>query len=506
MTNLRIQISGKGLRRAGLLVALPALIAVHACTDLSENPLSAITPDNFYQNEEEVIGGLAAVYAQMRGTLWGYYNLSEVSTDEIIVPTRGQDWYDNGRWLEIHRQNWSPTSPVGLDDLNGTWVDIYTGITRANVLLGALENVEVANENVVRAELRTLRAFYYYLLMDMFGGVPIVTDTEIKPRERNTRQEVFQFVVSELQAARAALPLTWPEEMDGRMTQGAADAILASAFLNAPVWTGTPRWQDAADAANRIINSGVYSLATNWRSNFTPDNHLSPELILKVKHIEQPDMGMNFVWRSNHYNQTPSGWNGFSTLAETYYAFDQDDERIKIFQVGQQFDPVTGQPLMTRDGRPLVFTPEIKDATQASESEGARLVKWTYELGTPPNQMSNDFAYFRLAEIYLIKAEALNELGQTAEALRIVNMLRERVFDVPEPVTGMSQAAVRDLILEERLFELAGEAKRRQDLIRQDKYLMPWAFKDRGEPYRVLMPIPQTQIDANPLLEQNPGY
>lgn len=490
-----------------LLLASPALMSLQGCTDLSESPLSAITPGNFYQNEGEVIGGLAAVYAELRGTLWAYYNLSQVSTDEHIVPTRGSDWYDNGRWLEIHRQTWAANSPSGLVDINDAWNNAYSGVSRANVLLEAIEDVPLSNKETIVAEVRTLRAFYYYILMDLFGGVPIVTTTEIMPRERATRTEVFNFIESELNEARQALPLKWEEGMHGRITQGAADAILASMYLNAEVFTGTARWQDAVDAANRILNSGVYSLAENWRDNFVPDNHLSPEIIFVVKHAPVADLGMNFVYRANHYNQNPSGWNGFSTLAETYYAFDEDDQRRQIFQVGLQVDPVTGQPLKDRTGAPLFFTPEIKDATQASETEGARIVKWPADPNGVVNGHGNDYAYFRLAEIYLIKAEALNELGQTDEAIQIINMLRERVFDEPEPLAGtFTQASLRDRILQERLFELTAEAKRRQDLIRHGDFTMPWAFKEAGEPFRVLMPIPQTQIDANPLLEQNPGY
>ncbi|MGH7446398.1 MAG: RagB/SusD family nutrient uptake outer membrane protein, partial [Longimicrobiales bacterium] len=107
---------------------------------------------------------------------------------------------------------------------------------------------------------------------------------------------------------------------------------------------------------------------------------------------------------------------------------------------------------------------------------------------------------------YLIKAEALNELGQPAQAMQIVNMLRQRVFDPDRPALEITQDAVRERIRRERLFELAAEAKRRQDLIRHDRFTLPWAFKAAGQPHLVLMPIPLTQLDANPLLEQNPGY
>lgn len=516
-----VTFGGRVRRRIAVCLALPTLLTPLACTDLDESPVSSIAPDNFYQNQAEVLSGLASVYAVLRSTLWGYYNLSEISSDEMVVPTRGSDWFDNGRWIEIHKQGWTANSGSGLDDINGTWNDLFSGIARANIVLDALQNVTVADQAAVEGELRTLRAFYYYMLMDMFGGVPIVTDTEIMPRERASRADVFNFIESELNAVRAALPTSYAATENGRVTQGAADAILASMYLNAEVFTGTvsatglqkgsPRWQDAIDAVDRILNSGAYSLATDWSSNFTADNFGSPENILVVKHLNQSGLGLNFVMRALHYNSlaVASPWNGFSTIAETYYAFDPDDERIGIFLVGPQLNLNTGQPIMDRAGNPLVFTPEINDITQATEGEGARIVKWLPDQNAQAENNSNDVAYFRLAEMYLIKAEALNELGQTAAAVDQVNIVRERVFDPPKPLSAgsFSQASLRDRILQERLFELTAEARRRQDLIRHGKYTQSlWSFKDVTDPYRILMPIPQPQLDTNPLLVQNPGY
>jgi hypothetical protein len=516
-----MRISIRGVRLLVLLLLSMTGLAATGCTDLDESPTSFITPDGFYTNEQEVIAGLASVYATTRNTLWGYYNLSQVSSDETIVPTRGQDWFDNGRWIEIHQQAWNPNSTSALDDINGTWNDLFGGIARANVVLDALTRVTVPNQGQVEAELRALRGFYYYLLMDMFGGVPIVTDLEIMPRERASRAELFNFIETELNAARGSLPASWPADMHGRMTQGAVDAILASMYLNAEVFTGTvstgglqpgtARWQDAIDAADRVINSGTYSLATDWRSNFEEDNYLSSENILVAKTLNEVGLGLNFLLRALHYNslsQGPSPWNGFATLAETYYAFDQDDDRIDIFLVGPQVDLSTGEPINDRSGNPLVFVPEIGDITQATEGEGARIVKFPPDPNNVAENHGNDMTYFRLAEMYLIKAEAMNELGMTAAAVDIVNMIRERVFDPDEPLNAadFNQDTFRDRILQERLFELTAEAKRRQDLIRHGQYTTPWAFKDQVDPYRILMPIPQTQIDTNPLLVQNPGY
>ena len=495
------------------------LAPIMGCTDLTEVPKSSISPENFYANEAEVIGGLASVYAQLRATTDEYYNVTEVSSDEIIVPTRGTDWYDNGKWLDLDRQTYTPNSPGGLDNINSVWVELFRGVARANVALAAVEKVNFASKPIVQAELRTLRAFYYYLLQDLFGGVPIVTDVAIQPRPQNTRAEVFKFIEDELNATRAVLPPTWAPEWNGRLTRGAADAILASLYINAEVFTGTvsatglqrgtQRWQDAVAASDRLINSGVYSLATNWRSNFTADNHTSPEIIMAVKYIAQDGLGLNFLMRALHYTQYDAlqPWNGFATIAETYGAFDPDDRRREIFLEGRQFNLITGAPVNDRAGNPLVFTPNIDDPTKAGEGAGVRIAKWPVDPAHVAQHNGNDYAHFRLAEIYLIKAEALNELGRTAEAISLINLVRARNFATPEPVAaGLSAAAVRNAIVSERLFELTAEGKRRQDLIRANRWSAAWFNKAVREPYRVLMPVPQIQIETNPLLKQNPGY
>ena len=522
----------RAVKLFALLVVAPVLGLLPACTDLTETPASSITPDNFYKNLDEVNGGLASVYSQLRyifngGGLGdpGYWALSEVSSDEMIVPTRGGDWEDNGRWIELHDQTWTANSNAGISFINDSWVVTFRGITRANVVLAALENVSVPNKPVIQAELRTLRALFYYELMDLFGGVPIVTTTEIVPRPKNTRKEVFDFIDKELNETRLVLPDSWPAEMNGRMTKGAANAILANMYLNAGVFAaaapsataynscmtvqigGVTACQAAINAADRILNSGVYTLATDWRANFRYDNHLSPEIILAAKFINDPDLGFHIIQTSLHYNQfSASPWNGFSIVAAAYNAFDPADLRRSVFLVGPQVQIETQAPVTERapSTARLSFTVTIGNEKDARENEGVRFLKWPYDPGHVQQGNGNDFAYFRLAEMYMIKAEALNEITPgSAPALVLLNQLRQRVFTPPKPLTVID----RDAILRERLFEFAVEGKRRQDLIRNGKYTAPWEFKTATTAsYRILFSIPQTQLDANPLLVQNTGY
>jgi hypothetical protein len=512
---------------AGLVTLL--LVPMQACTDLNEVPSSSITPNNFFRNEAEVLAGLAGVYAQLRGTApnASYYTMSEISTDEMVVPTRGQDWYDNGAWLEMHNMTWTASSIEGLGDINGVWNTAYAGIARANVFLSAVANVTVPDKDGIIAEARTLRAFYYYMLMDFFGGVPIVTTTEIAQRPRNTRREVFDFIESELIAARdSGLPATRSAADNGRITQGAADAILANMYINAGVFTKdnginasaynscqgvtVSGGQDACDAAiaaaDRLINSPNYQLAANFGDNFSPDNDQSPENIFVVKYIAQNALGNVWVMQGLHYNQfgPPTPWNGFATLAETYDAFDPADLRRQVILIGPQNNVLTGQPVNDRQGARLVFTDTIQDIRAATEGEGPRIYKYPADPNHVAENNGNDFVWFRLGEMYLIKAEALWAKGSPDAT--ILNPLRTRAGLAP---LGTIDAPT---LLRERMFEMLGEGKRRQDLIRFGQYTgrVDPAYmaggKQSADGHYVLMPIPQTQLDANPNLTQNPGY
>lgn len=518
MRILPVKITTRKASVAALLMATAVAVSVQGCTDLTETPTSTITPDNYYHTQAEVIGGLAGVYANMRTTLDEYWNISEVSTDENVVPTRGSDWYDNGKWLELHRQTWTPTSAAGVDNINSAWANLWSGVAKANAVINALQPNQIPNQAVVESELRTLRAFYYICLMDLFGPVPIVTTTEIKERTQNTRAEVLKFVETELVAARTALPAKWDASNYGRITQGAVDAMLVSIYLNAEVYGGTvtaagltkgpARWQDVVTVADRIINSGTYTLASNWGSNFVATNQNSQENIFVVRFSTVDGLGFNMNMKSFHYNLANfGGWNGFSTLADTYNTFDDADARKKIFLVGPQVNLNTGAPALDRAGNRLVFTPDIKDVTQASEGEGARIYKFPIDPSVTNQHEPNDFPTYRLGEIYLSKAEAQNELGQTAAAIALVNTLRARVFTPAKPLaTTMTQAQARTAIYNERLFELTNEGKRRQDMIRFGSYTAKFQFKDVAAPYRILMPIPASQLATNSLLKQNPGY
>ncbi len=528
-----------------LALLAPVALTLQSCTDLDEETFGVVTPDNFFQTPEEVLAGLAPVYAQLRAFHWSFWNISQHTSDETLVPTRGTDWDDSGRWRALHQHTWNPGDPVAEQDFNGAWVDAFTGVARANTVLA---NVEASSADIdkagISAELRLLRAYYYYILLDFFGRVPIVTDPAVdedNPPGNNTRAEVFNFVLTEVNEIRGSLPTKWDANNFGRVDQGVADALLTRLYLNAEVFGGSvtagglqrgpAMWDRVVEAADRVLNSGNYSLAGDYFQNFRVNNHTSPEIIFATTFLAKGGLGLNFQMRTLHYNQIPqTPWNGFSTLAETFNSFDPVDKRTKFFLVGQMyaqpnegclgsecFSDTSSPPLTDRNGRPLIFTPEFFDPLgnrvtgnpiNVDEASGVRVLKWEIDPARTGGDMGDDQPIFRLSEIYLSKAEALNELGRTAEAVDLVNAVRARSFDPPKPLNAgdFTQASFREQILQERKFELFWEATRRQDLIRHNKFNDAWEFKNASQPFKAVFPIPQIQLDANPSLSQNPGY
>ena len=536
MMNSQLQSVGR-VGRALLLA--PLVLVAASCTELTETPHDALTPENAFKTDVEILAGVAGVYAQLRPIEWvGYITLQDLTTDVSIVPTRGSDWYDNGQWLDLHRQTYTPNSAGTLAFLTGAWNDPFSGVAKANLMIDVITkaNLSQARKDSTLAELRTLRAWFYYMLQDFFGGAPpLVTTTELKAHPSSTRTELFAFIEKELTESAANLPPTRPASSYGRVTKGAANAILASLYLNAGVFNknsgvsataynscagiqvsgGKTACQAAVDAANAVINSGVYSLATPWAKNFAHDNSSSPENIFVLVFTPEGSAGLGLNWpmRTLHYNQLNTGWgspwNGFATLAETYQQFEPTDERRGMWLAGQAFSFETGAPVNDRTGNPLIFTTVIPDADKANEAHGVRFNKF------PPLRSAatgsghpSDFPFFRLSEIYLIKAEALLELGQAGAALTEL----QRVHNLRNPASPVT-SATRDAILRERLLEFAGEGKRRTDLIRHGKYLQRWSTTmlngkqdQTAKPHLILFPVPATTLGANNNLRQNPGY
>jgi hypothetical protein len=198
-------------------------------------------------------------------------------------------------------------------------------------------------------------------------------------------------------------------------------------------------------------------------------------------------------------------WNGFDA-GRHLRRFDPGDERTQILLAGPQINLATGAPALDRQGNPLVFDPNIPDVTAATEGQGVRIDKWPLDPNHVARNNGNDYAWFRLGEMYLIRAEAENELGSTAAAITDINLIRSRVFSPAKPLAaGLTQQQVRDALLKERLYELTAEGKRRQDLDSPQRsprgHGTPRPPTTRSGPSR----IPQTQIETNPFAGAESG-
>jgi hypothetical protein len=495
----------------GILVSVFSL----ACTDLEEEIYSEVTPDQFFQTEAEFVSALGNAYTQLNsiGGNGNIFSLQEVTSDEIVVPTRGQDWDDGGEWRRLHTHEYAFENGI----INNSWVFCYGGVSTCNRLIFQFNELGVEGAEEFIAELRALRAMYYYWLVDLYGNVPIVTDFDVPPDfapANNSRQEVFNFIEQELTEV---LPLLTQEvggAAYGRVNYYTAQAILAKLYLNAEVYTGTPQLEKALTAVDEIINSGQYSLAPDYYDNFVVNNENSPEFIFAIPYDEVFQQGFVMPMMTLHYasqatyNLTAQPWNGFASLQEFYDSYEDTDVRKQNFLVGPQFS-ASGERLLDNgaeasdpDGPPLTFTPEINElGPQALRQAGVRIGKWEYELGSTEN-LNNDLALLRYSDIVLMKAEILFRQGQTAgEALALVNQIRERAGVAP--FTELTE----ENLLAERGREMFAEQTRRSDLIRFGRYNDAWQFKPQDPSDHVnIFPIPRPQLDSNPNLVQNPGY
>ena len=452
--------------------------------------------------------GLSAAFTRvLNGTAnhGSYFSVTEVSTDEVVITQKGGDWFDGGIWLNMHRHNFSPT----VGGINGAWVDTYGGIFQCNDLL---TDPEISDGN--RAQLRFLRAYFYWRLMDLFGRVKIVTTPGVDVPQSD-REDVFDFIESELLAAIPDLPEGRGEY--SRASQGAAYALLSRLYLNAEVYTGVAMYDEAIAAADEVINSGVYELSPSYAAVFAPDNVDNIEHIFIAPFDEATGTGMNIAQMTLHYpsqltfrlQQQP--WNGYSTLEDFYNSYQDGDERKENnFIVGPQTYVNCNQILdlafdqADQDGAEINYTPEINElAPNGSRQAGARLGKFRFKIGQSP-EMDNDFPLLRYGEVLLNKAEALarkNGFGD-ATALGLVNQLRDRADATP------LGALTEGELLAERGRELFIESLRRTDLIRFGAWGNAWWEKaSHANPNLNVFPIPIEQINASAgTLTQNPGY
>ncbi|MGZ3871338.1 MAG: RagB/SusD family nutrient uptake outer membrane protein [Mucilaginibacter sp.] len=501
-------------------VLIMAGIIMPGCTKLDSKVYDKVTPDSFFKTPQQVSATLAQAYTPMTNLPFGAtFNITEVSSDEIVVPTRGLDWYDGGKWQSL----WTHTFPYDMDDINNSWNDISNGIVKCNFVLNLISTLPAtnkpANSDQIIAEIKVLRAFYLFKFTDAYGSVPLVTDFNTDPSKTvpATRADIYAFLESELTTN---VPLLEDKAASnyGHMNKWGGYMLLAKLYMSAQVFTGTAQWAKAAAAADMVIKSGKYSLQPNFLDNFTVANEGSVENIFVVPFdfVNIPGNGfqMNTLNYNNQftYNLKTQPYNGFCAPTVFYRSFTDQDLRKKMWAVGQQYSSAGAALIDVATHLPVILSPYVKELSNPADTfkfAGARSIKYAPQAGTD-GQMSNDGVIFRLGDAYLMKAEAEIRAGTPGDALSLVNAIRTRA--------GVPLWTAGDLtlpnLLAERGREMAWEGWRRDDLIRFEvadgiPYFtgprVPGKSQDANK-NAYLFPIPQAQLLSNPKLIQNPGY
>ena len=519
---------------------LPAgalLLAALACGDLTVQPRSTVTDAALFTDPAAYRAFLAKLYAGLAVTgqagpagdadiqgidegfsqyIRGYWQMQELPTDEVLI-----GWLNDVGLPELNTQLWSASNPF----VTAMFSRIFYQVALANQFLRETTDAKLSSRGSsaqvrtqvagYRAEARFLRALSYYHAVDLFGDVPLVDenfDVGSLPRQA-PRAEVFAFVESELKAIRPLLPAASRGDNYGRASQAAVDMVLAKLYLNAKVFTGTERWADARAAAEAVIASTQHSLDPNFMRMFSADNHTSPELIFTVPFDGQRTRtwgGMTYLAHAAvGANMDPAeygidgGWWGLRLRPEAVDRYEGGaggpDRRTSYFET---------------EGRAKTIG-DMGNNTDGFAAPKYRNVSSTGVTGSHLTFPDTDFPMFRLADAYLIYAEAVvrGGGGTRATALGYINALRTRAYG---GVSGNITDAQMTLqfILDERSRELLLEGHRRQDLIRFGQFsdVGVWSWKGgipagrTTEKFRDLYPIPGSELSANPTVRQNPGY
>lgn len=540
------------LKQTNRYLAFPLLASVMltACTDLEVEPTDSLLDEGFtgIATAEASASQVTAMYNDLYGyfgTQANLYALNEVTTDALLVPTRGSDWGDNGIWRQLHQHSWTPEHQYIL----GVWNE-WNGLQlQASEVLDSRS----ASSTEANGHAAFIRGLSMFVILDNFGQVPY-RDTEAADPLANpdvlTGGDAVAFILSDLDTAIANLPTSAAGDDNARATKAAARFLKAKVLLNKHIYNGSGTAESAdmnevISLVDAIENDG-YELADDYFDIFVPGS--DTETIWYA----QASAGAR-IFHTLHYNSTElggGGWNGFSTLAEFYDLFEGDansntgnnngtlldgqEERRGFvpteggvaydgsfgtddnddgivdgsnvgygFLIGQQYAP-NGAALEDRGGNPLEFTREFFSAANGqpslvdnNEVTGIRVIKYNPRDGA----FANHIIFFRYSDAYLMKAEAMLRSG--GDPTSMINNLRTLRSAAP-----LGSVTEQD-VLDERARELYTEGWRRNDLIRFGQYTKDWEFKEGdaiGNPDRQLFPIPAAQLILNPNLVQNPGY
>ncbi|OAV72009.1 SusD family protein [Bacteroidales bacterium Barb4] len=536
-----------------LLAGIVSVLSMPSCTDLDEKVYDKMQPgDQYGSTEAEVKAMMGNTY----NTLKSYLNerflyLSENAGSMAVTPTRyGGDWYDGGQFREFYMHTWTAQTR----QIHTAWVSASSAIATCNATIDMLEKssffkaANAAQQKEYIASMRGVRAFWYYVMLDNWGNIPLVTEYEdhedLEHHEHGEgelpeitpRQEAFDWLVKEVNEIISDCPDA-SDANYGKFTQKAAYMLLAKLYLNAEAWKVNVEgnaYQECIKACNNIMELGGYELAPNWSDNFAYTNPRPKEAILTACYSDK-DANADFCFRmmnlTLHYSDGASEGGRYSAqngiIAQPDYVqlfVDNNDPRLNAtFRIGQRFNQSTGAQLTTgQNNDPLNYTINTDfvdnigyDDTNwrdVKQESGARCQKWPYVNGLG-GAMNNHFHIFRLADVYLMKAEAMFREGDVSGATQMVNYVRERAYDSfkrDDDYVPLTNVNLERIALERKL-ELAWEGWSRQDDIRFGTFEKgSWSAskcdRKEGEDFKLLYPIPLDAWQTNQKLKQNPGY
>lgn len=462
-----------------LYIALFATLGMTACTDeLFQVPITDKESSNFFKSEVEIEEAVNGVYAALQFT--GLYNLyipalGEISSDDTFdeVPAN-----DNGIYGEIDEFTTVTSNAL----ITRTWRDSYIGIQRSNTVLNRIDNIAFVNpatKNARIGEMKFIRALLYFNLVRLFGDVPLVVEETKNPNDffgkgRTAQDQVYTQIKADLTDAVANLPVS--STQPGRVIKTAAQALLGKVLLTLKDYNGAKAQLQA------VVSSGKHSLLAKPEDIFAVTNENNAEIIFSV--------------------QFASGINGNTEGSSAH----------------QQFSPsgtvsgAKGHNLPTKQLVALYSAGDLrKNAYVGTTAIGIPFSKKLTKPTTSPEDGASNFVVLRYADVLLMLAEVENELNNPTGAAPLLNQVRKRAGLAD--ATASTQADLRAAIELERRLEFIGEGHRWFDLLRSGKAVQvmnDW-FKSIGKlitinSNRLLMPIPQSQIDTDPAIKQNPGY
>ncbi len=470
-----------------------------ACSEdfLEKEPLGEITEDAYFKTEAHAVEATNAIYNMLRR--WEIHVFSYIGMTDIISDDadKGSTPTDASFLLEIDNFSFNSTNVAPLTVWNG----YYQGIHRANVAIQRIPDIDMDNnlKNRLIGEAKFLRAYFYLNLVRWFGDIPLII-SPLAPDEfkqpRTSKEQVYAQIIQDFEDAVAVLPETYPADQRGRATKGAANGMLARAYMTLGNF---PKMEEHALA---VINSNQYALFPNFEQLFQYVGELSSESVFEV--INTPDQqGLG----GSQYNEV-QGVRGEPNLG---WGFNRpSDDLIRAFEPG---DP-------RRDGT-ILYVGEVLPDGSAAIQDNPNIINPRYNQKAWVPRRSDgrngngggNIRILRFADVLLMAAEALNENGKTQDALMYLNMVRARArgnrTNVLPDVTVTDRLQLRERIWRERRVELALEQQRWFDLLRQGRAssVMKAIGKNFQDGKHELFPIPQNEVDlSGGLITQNPGY